>query len=194
VDGGSRDGTVEFWQERGFRVVHQTRPGRGEAFRVGFASSSQPWLCFFSPDGNEDPGDIPRLLSGLEEGFDLVIASRFMEGSRNEEDVHWWRPRAWANRFFTWLANVLFSHGPHLTDTINGYRAITREVFARLSLTEAWFPIEYQMSIRALKHGLRIIVIPTIEGDRIGGESKAHSLTVGLGHVKVLLQEIVRPV
>lgn len=192
VDGGSRDGTREFWEDRGYRVVRQHRPGRGEAFREGARMSTCPFLCFFSPDGNEDPADIPRLLTCLEEGFDLSIASRFMAGSRNEEDDHWFRPRAWVNRIFTWVANALFNRGPRVTDCINGYRAITRQAFDSLALTEDRFPIEYQMSIRAMKKGLRIIEIPTNEGNRVGGESKARSLPVGLGHVKVLLQEIVR--
>lgn len=192
VDGGSRDGTREFWSSRGHRVVAQQRPGRGEAFREGVRQTTSPMLCFFSPDGNEDPADITRLVSCLEEGFDLAIASRFMAGSRNEEDVHWFRPRAWVNRLFTWVANRLFNRGPQVTDCINGFRAITRDAFLGLGLTEDRFPIEYQMSIRAMKARLRIIEIPTAEGDRVGGESKAKSLPVGLGHVKVLVQEILR--
>lgn len=192
VDGGSTDGTREFWEGHGIRVVSQTRRGRGEAFRVGARHTSEPMLCYFSPDGNEDPADIPHLISRLDEGFDLAIASRFAAGASNEEDVHWFRPRAWVNRAFTYIANKLFNRGPYVTDTINGYRAISRAAFERLQLTECGFPIEYQMSIRAMKIGLRIVEIPTQEGQRIGGESKAHSLPVGVGHIKVLLSELRR--
>jgi glycosyltransferase involved in cell wall biosynthesis len=192
VDGGSTDGTRELWAAHGFRVVDQTRPGRGEAFRVGAAATSEPMICFFSPDGNEDPADIPRLLARLDEGFDLAIASRFALGAVNEEDVHWFRPRAWVNRLLTWIANRLFNRGPFVTDTINGYRAISRVAFERLQLTECGFPIEYQMSIRAMRAGLRIAELPTQEGQRIGGESKAHSIPVGVGHLKVLFSELSR--
>lgn len=192
VDGGSTDGTREFWESHGVRVVPQARRGRGEAFRVGAAATSEPMLCFFSPDGNEDPADIPHLLSRLDEGFDLAIASRFARGASNEEDVHWFRPRAWVNRIFTYIANRLFNRGRYVTDTINGYRAIRRASFDTLRLSECGFPIEYQMSIRAMRSGLRIVEIPTQEGQRIGGESKAHSLPVGVGHLKVLFSEISR--
>lgn len=192
VDGGSTDGTREFWEGHGVRVVGQTRRGRGEAFRVGARNTSEPMLCYFSPDGNEDPADIPHLISRLDEGFDLAIASRFAPGASNEEDVHWFRPRAWVNRTFTFIANKLFNRGRYVTDTINGYRAISRAAFDRLQLTECGFPIEYQMSIRAMKAGLRIVEIPTQEGQRVGGESKAHSLPVGMGHLKVLFSELSR--
>lgn len=193
VDGGSTDGTREFWESNGVRVVPQGRRGRGEAFRAGAAATHEPMLIFFSPDGNEDPADIPRLLSRLDEGFDLAIASRFARGARNEEDVHWFRPRAWVNRMLTFIANKLFNRGPYVTDTINGYRAITRAAFDRLQLTECGFPIEYQMSIRSMRNGFRIAEIATQEGQRIGGESKAHSIPVGVGHLKVLLGELSRP-
>ena len=192
VDGGSTDGTREFWESQGVRVVSQSRRGRGEAFRVGASATREPMLCYFSPDGNEDPADIPRLLSRLDEGFDLAIASRFATGASNEEDVHWFRPRAWVNRLFTWIANRFFNSGPWVSDTINGYRAISRTAFDRLRLTECGFPIEYQMSIRSMRAGLRIVEIPTQEGQRIGGESKAHSLPVGMGHLKVLFSELGR--
>lgn len=192
VDGGSTDGTREFWETRGLRVLTQSRRGRGEAFRVGARATQEPLLCFFSPDGNEDAEDIPRLLACLESGFDLAIASRFLAGAVNEEDVHRLRPRAWANRLFTWLANRLFNRGPYVSDTINGFRAVTRTAFTHLELTECGFPVEYQMSIRAMKGGLRIAEIATQEGQRVGGESKARSIPVGVGHVKVLLDELRR--
>jgi len=190
VDGGSTDGTLEFLKEKGIRVVFQDKKGRGEAFRTAEKNSTSPWLIFFSPDGNEDPADITKLLDKLKEGADLAIASRFAKGARNEEDDSSFPLRLWANKTYTWLANKLFNKGNYVTDTINGFRAIKREAFRKLKLTESQFPIEYQMSSRSMKAGLKIAEIPTREGDRIGGESKALSIPVGLGHLKVLLQEI----
>ncbi|MCD6310330.1 MAG: glycosyltransferase [Candidatus Eremiobacteraeota bacterium] len=190
VDGGSTDGTLEFLAEKGLRVVKQEKKGRGEAFIVAEKNSTSPWLVFFSPDGNENPEDIPKLLQKLEEGADLVIASRFAKGARNEEDEALLPLRLWANKMYTWLANSFFNRGPYVTDTINGFRAIKRESFRKLNLSESRFPIEYQMTTRCMKAGFKIAEIPTIEGDRIGGKSKARSIPVGLGHLKVLLQEL----
>jgi len=193
VDGGSRDGTREYFQEQGIRVVGQERKGRGEAFRVGARETRGDVLVYYSPDGNEDPEDLPRLLACIRDGADLAIASRFAPGSRNEEDDDLFRPRAWVNQALTLIANLLFRRGRFVSDTINGFRAIRREAFERLRLDERGFPIEYQMSIRAMKAGLRIAEIPTHEGNRLGGASKAHSFPVGVGHLKVLLRELIRP-
>ena len=191
VDGGSQDGTVKFFLDRGVKVVGQERRGRGEAFRVGAANTTGDILLFYSPDGNEDPEDIMRLIKRIESGADLAIASRFAPGSRNEEDDSWLRPRAWVNQALTCIANILFRRGPYVTDTINGFRAIRRDLFEALHLDECGFPIEYQMSIRAMKMRANISEIPTTEGNRIGGESKCYSFPVGWGHVKVLVREIL---
>lgn len=191
VDGGSSDGTVEFYREHGIKVVGQDIPGRGEAFRVGVKNTRSSLLVFYSPDGNENPDDVVKLCERLEDNeADIAIASRFMKDSRNEEDDQFFRFRAWVNRAFTFIANILFNKGAYITDTINGFRAVRRCSFEVLNLDECGFPIEYQMSIRAMKNNLRIVEIPTIEGNRLGGKSKCLSLPVGWGHVKVLGYEI----
>lgn len=189
VDGGSTDGTVEFFKEKGIKVIQQKTKGRGEAFKIGAREAKGENLVFFSPDGNEDPQDIPKLLRLLEEGYDLAIASRFMKGARNEEDGALLPLRALANRAFTFIANLIWKG--KITDTINGYRAIKKDAFLRLNLDATGFVIEYQMSIRALKSKLKIAEIPTYEGDRIGGESTAKSIPTGLLFLKFLIREIL---
>ena len=59
-----------------------------------------------------------------------------------------------------------------------------------LGLTAEGFAIEFQSTIRGLKKGYVIKEIPTIEGDRIGGESKAKSIPTGLRFVKLYLKEL----
>ncbi len=191
VDGGSTDGTVEFFKERGIRVIPQKIKGRGEAFRIAVREAKGNYLVFFSPDGNEDPNDIPKLLALLDEGYDMAIASRFLPSSRNEEDHFRFPWRAWANRVFTFIANIIWNKNiNYITDTINGYRAIKKEAFNKLNIDAPGFVIEYQMSIRAMKLGLKVIEIPSIEGQRIGGESTAKSLPTGFLFLRYLLREI----
>ncbi len=189
VDGGSADGTVAFLRDHGVRVLGQPRRGRGVAMRVAAEAAEAEALCFFSPDGNEDPGDIPRLFERLET-CDLAIASRMMPGAFNEEDVQAWRPRKWANQAFTLAANILWNRGPWVSDSINGFRAIRRPAFLSLACDEDGFAVEYQMTIRALKKGLRVAEIPTHEGPRLGGESTAHSWRTGSALALRMLKEL----
>ncbi|HEY3998347.1 MAG TPA: glycosyltransferase family 2 protein, partial [Candidatus Xenobia bacterium] len=143
VDGGSQDGTRELLQDRGIRVLDQPRRGRGEAFRVGAAHARGDYLVYFSPDGNEDPNDIEKLFTALEGGADMAIASRFLPGARNEEDGQRWPLRKWVNLAFTWIANVLWNRGHWISDTINGFRGIRRQLFLSLDTRSMGYTIEY---------------------------------------------------
>ena len=132
-----------------------------------------------------------RLFAQLEKGADMAIASRMMKGAYNEEDEHCFRPRKWVNLAFTLIANLLWNRGPYITDTINGYRGGRREAFRRMSPDAAGFVIEYQLSMRAVKLGLRVAEIPTRENPRLGGESTAKSFPTGLVFLRQLAKEIL---
>ena len=191
VDGGSSDGTRARLQALGIPVFHQERKGRGEAFRVGTRHCRGEYLVFFSPDGNEDPQDVERLFAALEEGADMSIASRFLPGSVNEEDGQILPLRKWVNQAFTRIANLIWNRrGAFISDTINGFRGLRREAFERLSPISLRFTIEYELSIKAMKYGLKVAEIATHEGQRAGGESKALSFAVGVDFLRFLFTQI----
>lgn len=193
IDGASTDGTLEYFDQHGIRVVAQSRRGRGEAFLLAFTEVEADAYIFFSPDGNEDPADLPRFRPLLEAGNDLVIASRMCAGARNEEDAHLLRPRKWANNAFNLAANLAFRRsGAYISDSINGYRAITRGAAQRLALDASDYTIEYQMTMRALRAGLRIAEFPTIEHPRVAGDTQASSIPTGLRFVRAFWNELRR--
>ncbi|MBI2453956.1 MAG: glycosyltransferase [Parcubacteria group bacterium] len=191
VDGGSIDGTLDVYRNYGIRIVAQPSRGRGEAFRLAEKSTDADAIVYFSPDGNEDPSDFPKFRHFLEEGMDIVIASRMMKGAFNEEDISLWRPRKWVNNFFNWAANILWNKTKvYITDSINGYRAIRRGLVNKLGQDAMGYTIEYQNTIRAMKNGLKIVEFPTREGQRIYGKTKATSLKTGIVFLHCLLREV----
>lgn len=188
IDGQSTDGSIEFLKKRNMNVYMQEKMGRAEAFRMAISLAKYENIVFFSPDGNEDAKDIISLLSLLEEGYDMAIGSRFMNGGRSDDDDVPLPVRGFGNKGFTWIANILWNG--NLTDSINGFRAVKKNVFLSLHPDSEGFGIEYQLSIRALKKKYKIKEIPTYEGDRIGGKSTARTIPTGLYFVKLLLKEI----
>jgi glycosyltransferase involved in cell wall biosynthesis len=191
VDGGSSDGTREFLEAHQIPVYGQTRRGRGEAFRVGVTNATGDYLVFFSPDGNENPGDIPKLFELLATGADMAIASRFKPGARNEEDDVALPLRKWTNQAFTLLANLFWNRGrPYVTDTINGFRGIRRESFNRIAPASLGYTIEYELTIGAMRAGMKIAEIPTLENQRIGGETKGASWPTGKAFLKFFLGQV----
>lgn len=192
IDGGSTDGTVEFLKEHNIKVISQSKKGRGQAFHNAFSEITADAYLFYSPDGNEDENDLPKFEKYLNEGADLVIASRMCKGAFNEEDVHVFKWRKWANNAFNILANVFFRRsGPFITDSINGYRAITKKATEVLKLSAQDYTIEYQMTMRAFKHRLKIVEFPTYEGQRVAGETGAPSFQTGLKFIKRFYTELI---
>ena len=190
IDGGSTDGTLEFFREQGFPVHVQGKRGRGEAFRLAFEKTSGDALLFYSPDGNEDPLDIPRFRPLLENGYDMVVATRMVRGARNEEDDMLLKPRKWANNVFNALANMTWNRGAFVTDTINGFRAITKSAWQKLALDGPGYTIEYQSSIRAFKLGLSVAEFPTYEGARLDGREGSPSMDTGVAFLKMFFSEL----
>lgn len=185
LDGGSTDGTLEFFKKNGIKAIKPVK--KGAIFNAGAMITKCEYLVFFAPDGNENPDDILRLLDGLKEGNDMVIASRFMKGGKNEEDKSVFKWRKWVSQAFNILVQVRW--GGHITDTINGFRAVRRSKLVEMNPEPTGFDIEFQMSIRALKLGHKVSEIPTIEGDRLGGKSTAYSWPTGRLILKRYLKE-----
>jgi len=88
VDDGSKDDTVPIAEALGAIVVrHKTNKGYGGALQTIFATARDlgaEELVIIDSDGQHSPGDIPRLLAELRQGNDVVIGSRFVEGSAGE--------------------------------------------------------------------------------------------------------------
>lgn len=194
IDGGSTDGTVDFFHEIGVNVIGQSKKGRGEAFQLAFDKIAADAFIFFSPDGNEAISDLKTFSLHLEDGADIVIASRMMKESVNEEDTQVFRWRKWTNNLFNLAANLFFNRsGKYVTDSINGYRAITKSAAIQLELDAHDYTIEYQMTMRALKAKLKIVEFPTIEGERIAGETGAPSIPTGLRFINRFFLELFEP-
>lgn len=190
IDGNSTDGTVEMFQNHNIEVLNQIGRGRGAAFHTAFKLlDSDAWI-FYSPDGNEDIEDLPKFIEALKNNYDIVIASRMMKDAFNEEDIYYWKPRKWANNLFNFAANLFFrSEGHFVTDSINGYRAITKNAVQKLQLDALDYTIEYQMTIRAMKRRLSVFEFPTIEGQRIAGD-ESPSFVLGVRFLQCFWREL----
>lgn len=186
VDGGSTDGTVEFLRGQGLTVHSQQKRGYGSAMAHGLHHAAGDIVVEFTPDGNSIPEDIPRIIAKVNEGYDLVIGSRYFAGARSEDDD--WLT-ALGNRLFTTAVNVLFR--AHYTDVLVGFRAFRREAALKLHLDAAGLNWPCQSSMRFARAGLRVAEIPANEPSRIGGVRKMRPFKTGWEIVKLILRDFV---
>ena len=174
VDGGSTDGTVEKAKELGFEVIHQKNKGEGNAWSVGTDATDPDYVMFFSPDGNDVPEDILRLIQKSKEGHDVVHISRFGKNSQSDDAN---MLEYFGNKMFTFLVNTFF--GGNYTDALNGFRIIKRDIWNELKTDAQQLDIEQQTCIRCAKRNIPIYQIDGKEPARIGGERIMRPLTTG---------------
>jgi glycosyltransferase involved in cell wall biosynthesis len=186
VDGGSTDGTVEYMRGAGLRVHLQTVRGYGEGMLEALHIANGDVIIEFNPDGNCIPGDIPRIIATVREGYDLVIGSRYRDGAKSDDDD--WLT-AFGNWMFTRIVNVLF--GTRYTDVLVGFRAYRRKEALRLNFDAPGLSWPCQSSTRFARAGLRVTEIAADEPARIGGTRKMMPVRTGLQICRLILRDFV---
>lgn len=189
VDGGSTDGTIEWCEAHGFRVLRQRGRGYGAGMREVMEQARTEYVIEFMADGNSDPAAIPRLIDKVSEGYDLVVGSRYLDGARSDDDTLITRFGNWS---FTKLVNVLFRAS--YTDAMMGFRAYRIAAFHAMEIDEDGLTFPTQGSIQFVKYGYRVGEVGAHEPKRIGGVRKAHNFYTGLELLKMIAREYVRPV
>jgi glycosyltransferase involved in cell wall biosynthesis len=195
IDGGSEDNSISLLRSSGIKVLEQNSSGRGVAFKLAFdyaKTRNFDYLLFFSTDGNEDPNDMKKFVGLLNQNPDLIIASRMLPGSRNEEDNKIFRFRKLGNKFFSVTAFLLFSRKirNYISDPINGYRALKFSTWKEVEFSSESFSIEFEISIKAYKNRFKVIEFETSEQERISGVSGAKAIKTTYAMIKILYLEV----
>jgi glycosyltransferase involved in cell wall biosynthesis len=186
IDGGSTDGTVEFMQDQGIRVVSQSSRGFGQGMLEGLRLARGDIVVEFMPDGNSIPDDIPRIISKVCEGYDLVIASRYLGGMTSDDDD--WLT-ALGNKLFTAIVNLLFR--ARYTDVLVGTRAFRRKMGLQLGFDAPGLSWPCQSSVRFARAGARVAEIPAHEPPRIGGERKMRPFKTGWEITALIIRDFL---
>ena len=198
VDGGSSDGTIEYCKKNGFPIFIQSGRGLPNAYDEAFLKTTKDIIVLVTPDGNSLPELIPQLVEKIHSGYDLVIASRYLNQAKSYDDDMF---TAFGNKMFTTVINILF--GAHYTDVLVGYRALRRDAVLKMNLLgqhkQGWLKKRFVLmntwepssSIRAAKLKLKIDEIAGDEPKRIGGERKLSIIRNGCGVLLQILHELI---
>ena len=189
VDGASTDDTVAV--ARAVRpdivIAAERAPGKGAAMRTGMDLAQGDIIVTIDADGSMDPAELDRYIRCAHD-VDLVKGSRFADDGGTEDMS---AIRRLGNAVLLWLVNVLY--GARLTDLCYGYCAVRRSALPALALRCDGFEIETEMTVRALRAGLRVGEVPSFELPRRYGTSHLRAFTDGWRVLVTLLVNRVRP-
>ena len=185
VDDDSPDGTGELADMLsldldGMNVIHrEEKAGLGPAYAHAFSialETDATCIVQMDADFSHDPEAIPSLVQGVDEGADLVIGSRYVEGGSMPD---WPLARRLISRGGNLYAGVML--GLKVRDATAGFRAWRADRLRDLAFEGAQasgYGFQVEMAWKAQRAGLEIAEVPIVFRDRTRGTSKMNGRIV----------------
>jgi glycosyltransferase involved in cell wall biosynthesis len=187
VSDGSRDATAAVARHAGVTVLELPyNLGIGGALRTGFlyaVREGYDWAVQFDADGQHDPHHIDALLTGLEDGADMVVGSRFAETSASYDVGN---TRRSAMRILQVAVRLLA--GRRYSDTSSGFRGFNRNALTFFSRN---YPSEYMESVESLIlatfEGFSVVEVPVDMRQRSAGVASSRRMKLVYHYLRLLL-------
>ena len=186
----SRDQTEKVLQKLSIndgrvRYINCAPPnGFGRAIRTGLSAAAGEYIVVYMADLSDHPEDVVTYYKKLEEGYDCVFGSRFIEGSMVEDYP---RVKYVVNRIVNLSLKMLFwCKFNDLTNAFKGYR---REVIEACGpYCASHFNITVEMSLSALVRNYTITQVPIKWSGRTWGESNLRLSAMGRRYLSTFIK------
>jgi glycosyltransferase involved in cell wall biosynthesis len=157
TDDGSTDKTIEIAKENGALVASKKHSGLAETFKLEMKECLKRGadiIVHTDADGQYHSKHIPELIAKVEEGYDLVLGTRFKRNMGHMPLL-----KRLGNIAFAKVISSLVK--TKLSDTTTGFRAFTAEVARDINYINT-FTYTQEQIIKAAKQGFRITEIPIV--------------------------------
>jgi dolichol-phosphate mannosyltransferase len=180
IDDNSPDGTGELadalkaTRPRRIEVIHRPfKQGLGTAYLTGFKHAlgrGYDYVFQMDADFSHRPEDLPRLVAALDQGADLALGSRYVDGGRT---IGRSALREMISRGGSRYAGLVL--GLPFKDLTGGFKGYRREALSQLDLEavrSSGFSFQIETTYQLAKKGLKIVEVPIEFADRRAGKSK----------------------
>ena len=183
IEDGSSDASLDTIKSFDCKIIaHPENLGKGRSLIDGINLSQGDVIIFIDGDGQDDPSEIPKLINGINQGYDFVIGSRFVPEAnpiiKKRYDVKALSPVNFlGNRILTYLLNNLFSLNIH--DSQSGFKCFVASKIKSLDLISQRYEIETEIIIKSKKKKLKILEVPVYRYERKNGISNLFDIPFG---------------
>ncbi|MBZ0217496.1 MAG: glycosyltransferase family 2 protein [Fimbriimonadaceae bacterium] len=193
VDDDSPDGTAKVAKslaanDRRVRCIKRVgRRGLSSAAIEGFLAASAPYVALIDGDMQHDETILPEMMEQLDEGADLVIASRYIAGGSADGLDN--QNREYLSNMGNRLAKLVLKRD--VSDPMSGFfmmrRELADEIAPKLSLHGFKILVDI---IASSNKRLKIVEVPFVFRERGAGESKLDN-AAKLDYLKLLIDKSI---
>lgn len=166
VNDGSRDRTAEICRSRGYHLLDlPVNLGLAGCFQTGMKYAWQKGYAYaiqFDGDGQHRPEYIEKMREKAQEGYDIVIGSRFLTVKKD------WSMRMIGSRLIG--AAIRLTTGAVIKDPTSGMRLFSRKMIGEFALNLNYGPEPDTVSF-LIRRGARVAESPVVIDERTQGES-----------------------
>lgn len=185
VDDGSIDATAKIaLAENAIVVCHLRNMGYGAALKSCFEEARKMGadrMVIIDSDGQHEPTDIPKLLEPLNNGYDLVIGSRFI--TKKDELMPCYRKIGM--KVLDALTNFL--NDVEVSDSQSGFRAYSRHAIESININESGMSAGSEILLQIKKNNLKVKEVGISCNYDLENTSKQDPVTHGINVVMYLL-------
>lgn len=180
VNDGSTDETADVCRVNQVNIIsHPYSMGNGAAIKAGARAATGDIFVFMDGDGQHDPDDISKIISKLDQGYDMVVGAR--HGSTHA-NIGRWTANALYNRLATWMV------GQKINDLTSGFRAARAEKFKEfLYLLPNGFSYPTTITMSFFRAGYTVAYVP-IQAQKRLGKSHIKPLIDGIRFLLIIFR------
>lgn len=189
IEDGSPDNTAEIARNYSLQIPHlrvidnAENHGKGFVVRQGLLEAKGKYCVFLDADGSTSITHLDTFLPAFEEGYDVVIGSRKIEGAFIQ--VHQPRHREIMGEGGNWLIRILLGLWSY-PDTQCGFKMLTGEAARAIASRMVVDRFGFDFELIALAHALRFKV-KQLPVRWMNEEGSTVSLTGPNGFIQVLI-------
>ncbi len=159
ADNGSQDESRKIATSLGARVIDVADRGYGAALMGGIEAAHGRFILMGDCDDSYDFLEIPKFVSELRKGFDLVQGCRLPRGGgRVLPNAMPFLHRWLGNPFLSWLVRKMFRIPIH--DVYCGMRGFSRELYQKLDLRSPGMEFATEMIIKSGLYSTSMSQVP----------------------------------